>query len=471
VKTFVCSLVMCVLASPAASLAAQATVSPPAEKAAAASPEPQPPAVPSSSADEPVLTLENAVSLAYDQNRTVKDAALESEKYEFRVNVAKSRRLPQFQLGVLAGELLHSIDFTFPAGSFGTYPSTGPIPATDSKITTPAQFTTFITGSIDMPLLQQYKIGLGISATKLGGALAREAVRQRRQKVAADVRTAYFDLIATQTAVDAARAGVETLEEARRVTSRHEAEQTVLRADALEVDARLAQVRYDLSVAQHGLASGRERLNELLGRDLTTPFRVLDMPEDDQGGLTLDEARRRAQASRPEIKQAHLRAEQAEFDRRIAKAEYIPDLSLSLRYMGFNNFEVVPANVTSAGVFLSWEPFDWGRRKNNVAEKVKTVVQAKNAAQETESQIAVEVGATFRRWQDTRLLLEAARTGHRAALERFRVTTSRYREQAALLKDLLEAQARSTQTAFQFQQALSSYWSALADLRRAMGED
>jgi len=467
VKTLFCSLVMCALSWPA--LAGQGPQSPPAPNPVAA-PAPQP-SRSSPGTDDPVLTFDDAVSLAYDHNRLVKDAAFDADKYEFRVNVAKSRRLPQFQLGVLAGELLHAIDFNFPAGSFGTYPSTGPIPATDSKITTPAQFTTFITGSIDMPLLQQYKIGLGISATRLGGAIAREGVRQRRQKVAADVRTAYFDLVATQTAVDAAREAVTTLEEAQRVTARHEAEQTVLHADSLEIEARLAKSHYDLSVAEHGLATGREHLNELLGRDLTTAFRVIDMPEDDAGGVTLDEARRRAAASRPEIKQAHLKADQAEYDRRIAKAEYIPDLSLSLRYMGFNNFEVIPSNVTSAGLFLSWEPFDWGRRRNTVAEKARTVLQAKNGAEETEAQIAVEVGATYRKWQEAALLLKAARSGHQAALERFRVTTNKYREQAALLKDLLDAQARTTETAFQFQQALASYWSAVADLHRAMGED
>ena len=40
-----------------------------------------------------------------------------------------------------------------------------------------------------------------------------------------------------------------------------------------------------------------------------------------------------------------------------------------------------------------------------------------------------------------------------------------------LLKDLLQAQARSSETQFQYQQALSSYWSAMAQLRRAMGDE
>ena len=120
---------------------------------------------------------------------------------------------------------------------------------------------------------------------------------------------------------------------------------------------------------------------------------------------------------------------------------------------------------------MSWEPFDWGRRHNNVAEKSRTVQQARNGLQETEAQVAVEVGAKYRKWKETALLLKATRTGHEAATEQFRTTSNKYKEQAALIKDLLQAQARTTETEFQYQQALSSYWSALAELRRAMGEE
>jgi outer membrane protein TolC len=421
--------------------------------------------------EAPLLTLDDAVSVALSNNRLVKGSVLEAEKHDFRVNIARSRRLPQFRIDVLAGELLQPFDFTFPAGAFGTYPGIGPVPATDAKVTTPAQLTTFITGGIDLPLVHQYKIGLGIRATELGRDIAREGVRAERQKIAGEVRSAYFNLVATQAAVDATREAVRTLEEARRVTGQYEVQKTVLRADALEVDARLAKSRYDLSVAENGLATQREHLNELLGRELTTPFRVNAMPEHDAGGLTLEAAREAASQSRPEIRQARLKEEQAEYDRRLAKAEYIPDVSLSLRYLGFNNFEVLPPNVVTAGLFLTWEPFDWQRRHNNIAEKAKTVEQARNGAEETGAQIAVEVGAKYRRWQEAALLLQATRTGHEAALEQFRVTTNRYKEQAALIRDLLQAQSRSTEAEFQYQEALSSYWSTLADLRRAMGDE
>jgi outer membrane protein TolC len=331
--------------------------------------------------------------------------------------------------------------------------------------------TAFLNGSIDQPLTQQYKIGLGIRATELGREIAKEDVRAEKQKIAAEVRNAYFELAATQAAVDATGEAVKTLREAQRVTLRYIAEKTVLKGDALEVDARLNKAQYDLSVAENGLATQQEHLNQLLARDLETSFRVDFIPEEDTTTLSLEEARQQASQNRPEIRQAHLKEKEADYDRRIAKAEYIPDLGLAVSYQGFQNVQVLPTNVAVAGFAMTWEPFDWGRRRNRVREKSNTLAQARNGAQEAESQIGVEVGLKYRKWKESSLLLKATRTGHEAAAEEFRVTSNKYKEQAALMKDLLQAQARSSETAFQYQQALSSYWSAFAELRKAMGTE
>jgi outer membrane protein len=420
---------------------------------------------------EPILALDEAVSLALQHNWNVKNSVLEAQKQDLEVGTARSKRKPQFQFTMLGGELLHPFDFTIPQGSLGTYASTGPIPSTNAKIHTPAVFTTYLTGNIDQPITQQYKIGLGIHATELGRDIAREDVRAERQKIAAEVRKAYFNLFAVQASVDAAREAVKTFEETQRVTVQYVSEKTALRADALDVDARLAKSRYELSVAENGLTTQREALNQLLGRDVATLFRVEFIPEQDTSDLTLDSARQEALANRPECRQSHLKEKQAEYDRRLAKAEYIPDLSLSLRYQGLNNVQVLPQNVTTAGFYLTWEPFDWGRRHNKVVEAMKTIEQAHNGIQETESKVAVEVGAKYRKWQEDSLLLKASRTAHEAAEEQLRVTGNKYKEKAALLRDVLQAQAQSSETNFQYQQALSSYWSAFAELRKAMGEE
>ena len=437
VKHFLMFLLMFAAAFPAAMQAQRQPASPPDTGA-------------------PLLTLDDAVSLALGNNRLVKNSVLEAQKFDFRVNTIRSQRMPHFQFAVLGGELLQPFDYTFKKGVFGTFSSTGPIPGSDTKVHNPAQFTTYVTGGMDQPLTQQYKIGLGIRATEIGRDIARENVRAERLKIAAEVRNAYYELVATQAGVDAGREAVKTLKEAQRVTAEYKAQDAVLRADALDVDARLAKSVYELTTAENGLATQREHLNQLLGRALTTEFRVDETPENDAPDLTLATARQQALGNRPEIREAHLKQRQAEYDRRIAKAQYIPDLSMSVRYLGLNNVEVLPSNVAVAGLLLTWEPFDWGRKHNAVAEKTKTVEQARNGAEETESQVAVEVGMKYRKWREAALLLQASRIGHEASAEQFRVVTNKYKEQAALIKGLLQAHAPSIEADFQYQQALSS---------------
>ena len=67
----------------------------------------------------------------------------------------------------------------------------------------------------------------------------------------------------------------------------------------MEVDARLTKAQYELSVAENGLATQHEHLNQLLGRDLATPFRVDFMPEEDTTTLSLEEARQQGVTESP----------------------------------------------------------------------------------------------------------------------------------------------------------------------------
>src|SRR6478672_11975657 len=72
------------------------------------------------SSEPPLLTLDDAMSLALINNRLVKNSELEARKFDFRVSTAQTRRLPQLQFNVLGGQLLHSFDFRFDQGACGT---------------------------------------------------------------------------------------------------------------------------------------------------------------------------------------------------------------------------------------------------------------------------------------------------------------------------------------------------------------
>src|SRR5205823_10932046 len=121
----------------------------------------------------------------------------------------------------------------------------------------------------------------------------------------------------------------------------------------------------------------KEQLNDLLGRDVRTDFRV--NPAADVNGFPadLENARNRALQQRPEIREAELKIKQADVDRRIKKSEYIPDVSAAFLYMTFRNFdEIIPKNLASSGLTMKWEVFDWGRKRDQLAEKDKAIEQA-----------------------------------------------------------------------------------------------
>ncbi len=422
-------------------------------------------------AEGDVLSLEQAVALALKDNRPVKNAALEVEKAQDRVSAAKTLRWPALTFSLLESRLLTPLDFEFKTGVFGTFASTGPIPDKDTKVRTEPRFHTFIAGSVTQPLSQLYRIGLGIERLEVDREITREELRSKRQSVVDDVKRVYYELIQNQSALDAAEESIKYLRELERVTEDYVSQQAVLKFESLEVKARLARTEYEALTFRNTLASQKERLNDLLGRDIRTAFRVTEVPDAAPYEADPAVASARALKQRPEVNAARLHVKQAEYDLRIKKAQYIPDLSLAFNYLSPLNIEVVPQNILTVGLLLSWDVYDWGRKAREMAERRKAIDQASNQLHEAEPRVVMDVNTSLRKLQETRELMRSSQLAREAAQEKVRVTLNRYTLQAALLKDALEAQAALADASRQYQQALSSFWTARAALEKALGEE
>lgn len=421
----------------------------------------------------PLLPLEEAVETAQRHNHALAVAEREVGKAEERISAQKTRRLPGLHLDGFGGRLLNSPQFKIPAGSLGTLPSLGAVPPTSVALSVPEDWFGFGVASVAQPITQQYRIGLGIDALRLDRDVASEDVRRDKQKLAAEVRTTYYHVSANEAAVIALRELIRAIEDVDSLTTRYRAEDTVLRSEALEVKARLARERQRLADAESGVATQREHLNQLMGRDVRTAFRVSTPAElvSSTSALPLDAAREQALAKRPEIRKASLRTEQAEKLHSLARAQWIPDLTLTSSYARVANPGVFPNEVATAGLVLSWEPFDWGRRSHEAQERQIAIDQAREGREETAQQIAVEVGQRWRAVKDSALLLDAERVSLDAAQAYLDDTRNRYREDAKMLHDVLEAEARMSRARHDYTDALAGYWSAVAELERAIGHE
>src|SRR5439155_11043045 len=82
-----------------------------------------------------------------------------------------------------------------------------------------------------------------------------------------------------------------------------------------------------------------------------------------------------------------------------------------------------------------------------------------------------DVNSSFRKLQDSQAFVTVARLNRDAAREKLRVVTNQHRQQAALLKDVLAAQASLGQAEDQSRQAVLSLWQARANFEKAVGGD
>ncbi len=417
------------------------------------------------------LPLDKVIELALAHNRQIASQTLQVDKTADALAISRTRRLPVVDLNFLTGQLLTELQFTFPAAAFGTFPGIGPVPATETAITTPRRPSGLLYATVAEPLTQWPRINLGIRASELDQQAERERLRRARQTVVEQVKQAYYGILQAQSALDATTESIALYRELNRVTHERMLQQVVLKSDGLEVELHLAQAEQTRLSQQHTMESLQEQLNQAMGRDISTPFTVIPVPDAPAAAMDVAAATRQAQDRNPDIREARLRVEQADVDRRAKKSERIPDLNFTFTYVSPLNVEVVPSSIAIVGLQLQWQPLDWGKRGRELATKERALEQAKLALQDAENKVALTVHAQIRQLEDLRAQVRVAALSQDVARERLRVKTDQVKLSATLPADVLQVQAQLADASSKYQQTLLEFWTARAALDQTLGED
>lgn len=414
------------------------------------------------------LTLDQAIDLALRNNHAIKISKFEVAKAEEDISVAKTSRLPSLHLHTLFSTNLVKNDLKIPNPAANQFPGLGPffLLTQDRKVS-----TIFGVTAVE-PLTQQYRIGLHIKLERLSRELAQAKLRQQQNETINQVKKTYYAILQTKSALSSVEQAVKSYQELDKVTGDYVVQQVALKADYLVVQTRLARAQYDQLELSSKLATQKEQLNSLIGREVDYEFEITDAPAFISVETNLAAARKIALEHRPELQQARLSVEQATLARRIKKSEYIPDVSAAFAYVTPRNFPAtVPREFANVGVRISWEIFDWGRKKHQLAALDNSIEQAKNGLKETEDQVLVDVGDKLRKLQLSSQALRVAKLAEDAAKENLRVSTGQYKFQAVMLSDVLKSQASLAEATNEYQRALLTFWTAKAEFEKVLGED
>ena len=421
-------------------------------------------------ADAPELALAEAVQIALANNRPVTISKLDITKANWQVAATKSKRFPEINTYFFGSGNLTPAAFTFKKGIFpnGDGP---PLPSKDVSIQLSQTFTGYAVAQVAQPLTQLYKIRLAVREQELEAELAKAKYEGNRQSVSADVKQAYYAVLQSESALHAAEVAVAGYKETDRVMLQYLSVESVLKSNSLEVKAKLAQAQYQVVELADTLQTQKEKLNDLLGRDIDTAFRTQPVEPVSSEELDLSLARHTALKQRPEIQEAEIDTHRAEYDRRIAKSAYIPDVGAAFHYLSPIGTQILPQNIASAGIEMKWDPFEWGERRDNVKQKEATVSQSKFQLDETRSQVLIDVDNSFRKLSESRLILQVATAARDAADEKLREVNNQFEKSVVLLRDVLDQQTAVTNANHDYEQGLLAFWSAKAQFEKSLGEE
>ena len=120
-----------------------------------------------SAAEEPTLTLNQALAIAQESNRQIKIFKQGELSANDQILAARTQRYPQFNVQLTGGALLTPVSVSYSRGVFGNV-GDSPVPSQNTTITTEPKATGMAIAQAYQPLSQLYNIHLNIEALQVG---------------------------------------------------------------------------------------------------------------------------------------------------------------------------------------------------------------------------------------------------------------------------------------------------------------
>ena len=356
-----------------------------------------------------------------------------------------------------------------PAGSLGTVPGLGPFPVQDVSIDQGSNNLFLSDTALTQPLTQLLKIHQADKMALADQEIAAADLDKAKDDVVFATHRLFYGLIIARKQRDAASAAVAAGEQALREAKDGVAAGNVLEVAAIGSSAVLLQNRYSLLSAEVQIGDLNSELNDLLGLPLDTDINPLDPPPLYTTARSRESFVHEALEKNPEIKAAREAVKKAESGVKAAHIDYIPDISLSGHYGYQDGVPFLDQNVGTVGVKMTWNIFDWGKRRAVVAQRKEQLTQANENLRRVENRIEVEVDKAYRKLEQTKTLIGVTRESLALQKENLRLETNARRAGTATEAQYATAIAAVKKAEYEGAQALLGYNLAVADLERIIG--
>lgn len=300
-------------------------------------------------------------------------------------------------------------------------------------------------------------------AAEAGVAGATAALEDARLALVAETKAAFYFLLFAQRDQALAAQNLTSVQEVLRLVEKRVAAGEATSFEAMKAGVEKQKAQKDLSRARHALLVAQTRLDTLTAGALGKEFTLQGDFLSPSGSLELERLTARAMDVHPTILRLAKLAEQADHSLRFERAARIPNISLLGSYHREAGDESVIAGL-SVPLPL------WYQRQGEIETALGTKYRAE--AEREHAQRELEQ-AIVQHTQEVRTAEDQLRVFESGLLEQAEKTLSvarvSFREGAASLLDVLDAQRVHRQTMLEYAQARTDLSIALVRLERVVG--
>ncbi len=316
----------------------------------------------------------------------------------------------------------------------------------------------------------------GERAARLRSALSRQGLAEEeeagiRQDIALAVHQAFYSMLSVREAHLVAQQNLERAEAHLRLAQEYWEAGAVPKADVIRARVEAADAKLQLVRAESAVGQARGKLNRAMGLpvELDTEIDPSREEMDSPDKIDITGAMDQAVRSRPELKAALHRKEEAQSSIDIARSSFGPSSKADAGY-GVRDSEFLPGDQDwSVGVKVDLPLFQGFKRGHDVSRAKHELAKQDAEIRYLVLQVREEVWSSHLKFKESHQATLASEAIVTDARESMRMTRERYEAGAATATDLIDAQTTLMRAEYVRVEARWGYFSARSAFDRAAG--
>jgi outer membrane protein TolC/preprotein translocase subunit SecF len=420
---------------------------------------------------EPVkqsLTLSQAVELALQQNSVLKIGRAKVTESDQKIVSARSQYFPLLSNNTKYMALSDKQLITIPAGSLGNIGG-GPFPNSDVKLNQSKSTILLSETTLAQPITQLLKIHEANQIARADRGIAEAELTKSENETVLAVHQLYYSLLIAYKERDAAQASLAAAQESLRESEEAVKAGNLLDVAVISAKANLLQGRQALIAAENHISDVTSELNDLLGLPSDAILEVTETGLPELTAHVKDQSYEEARARNGELLAARETLEKSNHAVRAARYEYIPDVTIFAKHGYQDGAPFIEKNIGIFGAELTWNIFDWGKRKGEIGQRVAQQSQAQENLARIDKRIGIEIDKVYRKLERSKQMVDVAREALSLSKENARLSENGIKAGTVTTAKYAEAVATLRKAEMDELQALLQYRLAGAELDRIRG--